>query len=306
MRDINDDMDDLFRRAADNYPLNTNSSDWNKVQNAMQSSENAAVQNVKSKKKYRRFLWLLLLLPFAFVIEKYALQNDGKRKSTTQHQPGSSEQKNSSPEKIDSENLNEKEKTGPASLNKENLSPSVKTSQNKNRDEIFNKVNENKNVQNKYSLKQNVFAAKDLLTEHPDEQVNDVQVNKDLSVIENRNKNPATVNKDFQGTEKENLNITNIKEESADNADKEEIKIVENKPAIKDDTLKSNKIAKARKPTLKKTRSHYFYVGIIAGPDFSTVKLERIIKTGYTLGLMAGYAFNKNLSIESGLLIDKK
>ena len=77
MRDINDDMDDLFRRAANNYPLNTNSSDWNKVQSAMQFSEKEMAP-VKSKKKYRRFFWLLLLLPFAFAIEKYGFQNRDK------------------------------------------------------------------------------------------------------------------------------------------------------------------------------------------------------------------------------------
>src|SRR5882757_9111781 len=82
MRDINDDMDDLFRRAADGYPLNTNSSDWNKVQSAMQLSEKGTIPNVESKKKYRRFLWLLLLLPFGFVIEKYGFQNHNKGNGT--------------------------------------------------------------------------------------------------------------------------------------------------------------------------------------------------------------------------------
>ena len=95
MRDINDDMDDLFRRAADKYPLNTNSSDWNKVQSAMQLSEKEV--QVKSKKNYRRFLWLLLLLPFAFVVEKYGFQNNDKGNSITQNDElASSEQKKDS------------------------------------------------------------------------------------------------------------------------------------------------------------------------------------------------------------------
>ena len=31
MQFVNDDMDDLYRRAAEEYPLKTDSGDWNKV-----------------------------------------------------------------------------------------------------------------------------------------------------------------------------------------------------------------------------------------------------------------------------------
>ena len=109
MRDIDDDIDDLFRRAAKGYPLNTNSSDWSKVQNAMQSSEDAGVENVKSKKKYRRFLWLLLLLPFTFIIDKYAFRNHDKSNAITQQIPASSEQKNIPSQKNDNRNINQGE-----------------------------------------------------------------------------------------------------------------------------------------------------------------------------------------------------
>ena len=176
MRDIDDDIDDLFRRAADNYPLNTNSSDWSKVQNALQSSEDAAVQNVKSKKKYRRFLWLLLLLPFTFLIEKYAFQNQDKSKGISQHQTVSPEQKSISSPKNDMGPLNKEEETkagkqgtNPASLkNKKGPSPASGIIQNKNGEEILNRVNEGKNIQDKYSPKPNVVAGKDILAEQED------------------------------------------------------------------------------------------------------------------------------------------
>src|SRR6478672_890921 len=64
MQYVNDDMDDLSRRAAENYPLDTKSADWDKM---------AAELEIKPEKtKYRvfwdrRFLWLLLLLPLSFV-----------------------------------------------------------------------------------------------------------------------------------------------------------------------------------------------------------------------------------------------
>ena len=37
MQFVNDDMDDMYRRAAEEYPLKTDSGDWNKVLEKMQS-----------------------------------------------------------------------------------------------------------------------------------------------------------------------------------------------------------------------------------------------------------------------------
>jgi hypothetical protein len=334
MRDIDDDIDDLFRRAAEGYPLNTNSSDWSKVQNAMQSSEDAGVQNVKSKKKYRRFLWLLLLLPFTFIIDKYAFRNHDKSNGITQQLPASSEQKNIPSQKNDNRNINKGEEIKaekeeeimveemkPASLkNKKHTSPSYRIIQKKN-SEIFNGISESKNIQDEYSFKQNIVADTDVLAEQPgkppavkpapvpgETKVKNgaVEENKDLTGIENKNKNPTTINKDFEITENTIVDSTNINKEDADPKDKEVVKVVESIPVV-DDTLQINKVSKAHKQTdLRKSKSHFFYIGVVAGPDLSTVKLDKIIKTGFTLGVITGYSFNKRVSVESGLLLDKK
>jgi hypothetical protein len=37
MQYVNDDMDELFKRAAENYPLDTNSANWNKVLAALKN-----------------------------------------------------------------------------------------------------------------------------------------------------------------------------------------------------------------------------------------------------------------------------
>src|ERR1700760_3846313 len=64
MYELNDDMDELFRRAAKDYPLDTNSADWNKLQEAMQKADSSegSFAPVTTKKSNRKFLWLLLLL----------------------------------------------------------------------------------------------------------------------------------------------------------------------------------------------------------------------------------------------------
>src|SRR4026207_2549452 len=65
MQLMNDDMDELFRRAAENYPLNTGTADWNEVQKKLLAANNAPPPPAK---KYNKSLWLLLLLlPAAWI-----------------------------------------------------------------------------------------------------------------------------------------------------------------------------------------------------------------------------------------------
>src|SRR5215207_9811271 len=61
MQYVNDDMDEQFRKAAENYPLDTSGADWNKVARELEASNSAG--EPQRKKNRGRFLWLLLLIP---------------------------------------------------------------------------------------------------------------------------------------------------------------------------------------------------------------------------------------------------
>lgn len=68
----NDDMEELFRKAAENYSVDTTrASDWERVRAALASGEpenNTGVNHQKKKNKKRGlFLWWLLLLPAAWM-----------------------------------------------------------------------------------------------------------------------------------------------------------------------------------------------------------------------------------------------
>ncbi len=56
----------------------------------------------------------------------------------------------------------------------------------------------------------------------------------------------------------------------------------------------------------KKQKYKHVYVGVIVGPDATSVKLQPVKKTGLKYGVLVGYAFNKKWSVETGLLWDKK
>ncbi|MHA4845684.1 outer membrane beta-barrel protein [Flavitalea antarctica] len=65
MQHLKDDMDELFRKAADEYPLNTGTPDWNKVAQGLAQEQ---VPEPPVKKTYRRYTWLLILLPLGFLL----------------------------------------------------------------------------------------------------------------------------------------------------------------------------------------------------------------------------------------------
>jgi hypothetical protein len=64
-------------------------------------------------------------------------------------------------------------------------------------------------------------------------------------------------------------------------------------------------LAKKKTNTSSK-QSKGFYVGLIAGPDVSTVKFQSVNNLGFSLGALIGYRFNNLLSVETGLIWDKK
>src|SRR3954452_15987033 len=81
MQDVNDDMDELLRRAANSYPVNTNNANWSKVADALRSSENVEEDGVETlgggrgKKKYRNILLLFLGLTIPLLCVDYVLIN---------------------------------------------------------------------------------------------------------------------------------------------------------------------------------------------------------------------------------------
>jgi hypothetical protein len=71
MQYLNDDMDELWRKAADEYPLNTTSADWNQVAAKM------GIEPLR-KRNARRYLPLLLLLLLPWVCIQYRQHKEGE------------------------------------------------------------------------------------------------------------------------------------------------------------------------------------------------------------------------------------
>jgi hypothetical protein len=74
MQYVDDDMDDVFRQAGKDYPLDISGADWDKIAAGLRDAELPRTSNDN-----RKYLWLLLLLPLPWLCMKYkgADQNQG-------------------------------------------------------------------------------------------------------------------------------------------------------------------------------------------------------------------------------------
>lgn len=62
----------------------------------------------------------------------------------------------------------------------------------------------------------------------------------------------------------------------------------------------------AKTDTKKAGSQKGIYAVVLGGPDWSAVKMQSSEQAGYSLGILLGYHFNKRISVETGLLWDKK
>ena len=80
------DIDDLFKRASDKYPLRTDSADWDKLAAAMEKDPSLIVPSSAAeegdRRRRRRFLWLFLLLPLGGLVY-YIGQTTGRSTART-------------------------------------------------------------------------------------------------------------------------------------------------------------------------------------------------------------------------------
>jgi hypothetical protein len=68
--------------------------------------------------------------------------------------------------------------------------------------------------------------------------------------------------------------------------------------------LSSGTISKSKSEKIQSSKG--IYIGFLAGPDLSSVDFQSVKHPGFSLGVIAGYRFNRRLAIETGILWDKK
>jgi hypothetical protein len=275
MQYVNDDMDELFRKAAKDYPLNTGGADWEKLQKALEEPP-AGEGPPAGKRDRRHLLWLLLLLPLPWICTQFTGDSDkGTATVPAVH----------------------KEVSTPVDIRPiDKYTPSVKDQGNA----ITGPVGSSNSA---------VVSRPTLIGSTPEEQDivykaarNDRHViNNDREGVEDTGLPITTKDKEETNMEVVDPALTMEKiVATPDSSGKKQETPVPTEPT---DTTAPVQPDQKKEPAPKARR---FYAGVIGGADITSIEMQKVRKIGYDLGGVVGYSINDRWSVEAGLLSSEK
>ena len=292
----NDDMEDMMKKAADNYELNEDmAADWNKVRAALQNEDAFITSAYKEKKRRKLFLfwWLLLIPAIAILTYETGLYNSDKEqnpKTIITKKQNNTTQNNSLKNKktintnnviaeINTNNSSKKITTDNKSISANIQSPlSINKTSKTTISNTSSDANTNKNILNTQVFGQTGITANNSVqpanNNSPKNIFTNDQLNKSTDVFNNKTN---LIQKD----NKADITPTNTAKPVAANAAQ-------------------------KKKTDNYTRQAYAYAGLTGNVDLSFVKFQKTSLPGVGIGLAGGYHLKNGISIETGILYDKK
>ncbi len=261
----NNRLDELFQKAAEEYPLKTNNKNWDIVAAKLHS-----VPAIAPRKKNNKWLYVALLIVLLggsiFIVDNL---NTKRSNIVAKRQTALPKNNNNSDKDIDK----------PSKNSTFNIAGNVQEQLSSNRKTIAN-LN-HKNVYAEHSSIKNINAE---LTD----QENNIHSNQlpEQSKPTAGNSNPG-INNVSQQSGKLNSAGNNVFASASNGSTKKD----------KTDLAVSEKSEHVSMKPPSKT----FYGVFFFAPDFSTVKFQHINKPGYSIGIALGYRINNRISAEVGL-----
>lgn len=249
MQYLDNDIDDLFNKAGNDYPLRTDVPDFDGVLGKLNPTAGAA-----PRQSYRKYLLLLLLLPVGYLLNNN--NNDLNKKATINPSvinPLS---------EIPTSPLSKEGEQAPQIINEKNTTL----------------INPEEARNNKNTVKNNELITASSFYNSVIRSSFEKRDNAGFSEMENPSNNSS-----FQ-LAKPSYSYP--------------------KPLITFPKLPIDSAISG--PVKKEKQKSSFYVGIIAGPDISTVKYQSIKNAGFSVGIAGGYTFSKRWSVETGLIYTSK
>ncbi|MGN6493286.1 MAG: outer membrane beta-barrel protein [Agriterribacter sp.] len=341
----NDDMEELFRKAAENYELDASkASDWDSIHKRLHETSADSSETEGKKKKKRRFIfWWFLLFPAGWmahntwdkigksrqeqaVAQNQVTKTDGlPGKNASQPQPEAAQrgdetndnEKTSEPENTLSEN--NEFTTNPGSGIAENTSPG--NNNNAGQAAGKNKALKDSNGNPVAPVETEMSSSK--RNEKPGYAVN----KKQQTIHPQRNAKEAVAGNEMEEdmpwrvvTDQEGkTGIGTIKSSywTASLQKVEERKFVLPTLAepvqipvgmVNGDNVDASvdSLNKTKDLPTAKSKDHYFYVQAMFAPDLTNIKFQRLSGVGTSAGLLVGYRFNKRFHVEAGGFWEKK
>jgi Outer membrane protein beta-barrel domain len=284
----NNNMDDLFQRAAENYPLKNEKGNWESVAKRIATKDGPKEGAVSSRSKNNKKLLLLLVFLLMIATGWFMLHlfNPGTS-------PRNIAGKISNKSDASSHSYKTKDNNADVPAGKQNLVP----------------LPSKKNIKNRKSMLQfQVSSSTTILAGMPgasvdsdisNERPGEIKAGNNSIVQKPRNTNIET----FQEKSKEEIS-ENLKNDSGKTPNQPKEVNEEIKKQEKNNQPEIIKNSPGQKSPYQKKKG--FYVGVITGLDFSKVASGSFNNTGFDAGLLLGYRINQALSFETGVMWNKK
>ncbi len=280
MQHIDPDMDDVFKKAADKYPLKTDTADWEAISQKLRANENNIEGDIENKVIYRERKWallfLLLLIPAGLIVTQYFKVNNEHAQSVAKVKDKTVQ---SSPADKTGNVVNKSEPDKQANSEihgqvNEPVSGNVLTSKRNDNTTIAMKNNEvivPKELITNPLILEGISAHNNLNKSFLPEYMNDDALkNKSATALKNMNYKLAESSKNANAAVKENNTF--------------------NKKTIKQTTGKSKR----------------FYIGALIAPEFTSVKFQPVKRTSFNLGVLMGYDLSDKITVELGVILAHK
>lgn len=323
----NDDMDELMRRAAEEYPLKTGPGDWNAVKKALDAE---APPMPGRKKDNRRFLWLLLLLPLGLICNRYLGFAPGSDDAYTERKApvpslspsdNDAQLKQNATPKITDRQQESRPETGQPSIVQPGT-PGASADQPLADKEQVRRSSDESPIFNKNTIRQQQPSERKATTATAKSRTTKPVLNPSTREAEGAENTYARKEKESSSTArevtppattdavaKENAVSPLEKYPSADTAAVQEQPketVTEQPAAATPIAPDSTATAVATNEKAAKKKDKRFYLGLLAAGDATTIRFQKVDHMGTGYGALAGYELNDKWSIEAGVLSVKK
>ncbi len=285
MQYIGNDMDDLFRQAAERYPLNSGSSDWEKVYSQLTEKDKRdpiLVPVASNGGRSLKYLWLLLLVPIGLLVAKFTGNISNEQ---AQNQAGIKQQS--------------AEKTMPLPNGNQNVLPDGQNNKPTSQ-------NNSAGVQAAGNAGRGVHDFSDAKNNTPVNTVNTSRI-ADLKELKNKeiiNRQPENV---YSAPVQGNQENKAPPQAPTDLSNQNQLLITNTVPEVSANAAATESaMPAASKQLIKLQKPKKFYAGVIVAPDFTTVKFQSVKKMGLNFGVLMGYQVNSKINAELGVLLDSK
>jgi hypothetical protein len=270
MQDIDQNMDDLLRKAAANYPLRVNESDWDAIAGRLNQPASMPANN----RRIGKYLFGIFLLLFLFTGGTFLSRGprEMKRAATTPVKHAAE------PTAITSPAIKE---------------PEIKVSNTKER-EI-----------NPFNIKEPVVSTTPLITHEKKSATDHIPTHSSENRSHSTQENYTTTTDESENDP--TSQHLSVQEKNARSARKPVVQAALDFKINHPSNIKTKATLPVDpNSSSKHQQKRGFYIGIAGGPEGNQIKGQQLSACGFDVGLVFGYDLNNRFSLETGVLFNRK